>query len=171
MIITHKKIIDDYQAIKTAKIIYFIFTLIGIVVPLIPFLYLKTFDFDSIMSFVFLSLMFGLPFGYFIGLRNIINIHRINSSIKNNDIFIIESKITDKRMSPYNVREDDDSRYGQITIQNFNKVLYISSKEYEVHSEGEKCILIFSKYNKKYPVLKYLGNEYVVDELLKEKIV
>ena len=38
MIITHKKIIDDYQAIKTAKIIYFIFTLIGIVVPLIPFL-------------------------------------------------------------------------------------------------------------------------------------
>lgn len=170
MIITQNKIIDDYQ-VKKQKTIYFIFTLIGIVVPIIPFIYLKTFDFNSIMSFAFLALVFGLPFGYFIGLKNIIYVHRSNLAIKNNDIFIIESKISDKRMSPYHIRSDDDSKYGQITIQNFNKVLYISSKEYKIHSEGEKCILVFSKYNKKYPVLRYLGNEYVVDESLKGKIL
>lgn len=173
MIITQKKIVQDYKGGKQVSI-FSVFSLLGLIVPFIPFFVLKTIDYNSIMSFGFLMAVFGIPFGIIIGLKNIIYVINVNRSIKNNKIFIIEDVIEDMRMSPYHIREDDDSKYGQITLEKFsnmsNKVLYITSKEFKTYSEGEKCILIFSQYNKKYPALRYIGNDYQIDKTLLEKI-
>lgn len=173
MIITHEKIVQDYKGGKQVSV-FSVFALLGLIVPFIPFFVLKTFDLNSIMSFGFLMAVFGIPFGIFIGLKNIIYVTNVNCSIRNNKIFIIEDVIEDMRMSPYHIREDDDSKYGQITLEKFsnksNKVLYITSKEFKTHSEGEKCILVFSQYNKKYPALRYIGNDYQIDNTLQQKI-
>ena len=80
----------------TGRIIFLsIFAVCGIIIPFIPFITLKEININSIISFLVLCCVFGIPFGYFIGIRNVLYSVRVNHSIKSGDFYILEDEIID----------------------------------------------------------------------------
>jgi hypothetical protein len=170
MLITKEKIKKDAKTKEQISALS-VFALIGLFIPIIPFLFTDNIDTNTIISFVFFLLVFGIPFGYFIGLRKIIKTLYKDKCIKNDEFVIVEDTITDLYATSNCAKYDMDDSFCQLTLKYYSeksgKNVSIPNKIFRKLKEGDKCTLIFVK-NIKVPFLVYPGNEYEIDNELKK---
>lgn len=166
MLITKEKILKD---IKKGLPVMVIFT-IAMFLPLLSPLSMENLSTTNlIISELFIFTIFTIPFGCVVGLRNVIDtLHRINL-IKKGKFIIVEDTITGIYTGTQSASYF--SYAGNISLKKYvGKRIQIKNKEEKGLKEGNKCVLIFTKIEKK-PILYYPGNKYEVDESLRDKIV
>ncbi len=172
MLLTKQKLLNDLQAGKTIAILY-IFTFVGFVIPILPFWKLQAINANSIKSFILFTLVFGIPFGYFVGIRNIIRTRKLNKAILSGNITIYIDEIKSFRVTKHGTTDDMDDNYCRLVLKKYSSdgksTVIVSSKEYDSLKKGDTCILIFAPKVKE-PILVYPGNEYLVDSTLRSKV-
>lgn len=99
-----------------------------------------------------------------LGLNFLINALKLRISIRKEKFYILSDTIVDKTIST-----SDDVDY-ELKLRKFRKKVYVMSSQYRKVKEKDKCILIFIN-EEKYPTFIYPGNDYIIDESLKEHIV
>lgn len=170
--ITYDYLIKELKSKRTISVLS-IFSLCGFIIPFIPFLVLKTININSLISFAFLFLAFGLPFGYLIGLRNIIATSKIFSDIKNKRFAISVDEIIDMKISKNGRASDMDDSYCKLYLKKYSEdkksTVSVYASTFRRLKKGDQCILVFTR-TEKYPVLVFAGNEYYIDEHLKKYI-
>lgn len=127
---------------------------------------------NFIATFLFLFLVFTLPFGYIVGLRGLISSIKTYKKIKKNEVYIINDTISKIYIGGNYAKYG--SQLGQIVLKDYSSKtgnrISIGRNEYYGYKQGQRCVLIFSDLNKK-PVLVYPGNKYELENSLKEKII
>lgn len=113
------------------------------------------------MPFLLWFLVLGLVF--------LIKAIKLRSNIKKGNFYILSDTIVGKTVSR-NSRTQDGDDYCRLKLQNYDKNVFVTAVEYKNVKEDDKCILIFIK-NKKEPSFVYPGNDYILDESLKENVV
>lgn len=160
------KILNKKQLIKdcnyyTQLICYYIFMIGGIIGGFSPMLAFGINGIVGIISACILLCAIIIPFGYFLGLRKIVEVMKSINRIKNNNLFIIESKVVDKTR----VIADDTKRYCQIIFED-NEGIWVSRKINKQIKIGDTCYLIYLKDNDE-PSVIYNKKKYKLnDELL-----
>ena len=167
MIITKEKIQKD---VKKGFIVLLVFT-IGMILPSIFPIFTVNDILNKIITIVFLFMIFTLPFGIVVGLRFLIEKIYLINKIKNNNIYILEDTISDI----YIYQNTDFSDYeGQIILEKYSLIcqerLKLTTVEKKKVKKGDTCFLIFTDL-KKEPILSYNGNEYKLEESLKDRII
>lgn len=119
------------------------------------------------------TIFFGVPFGYILGLRNIIYTLRKQSLIRKGEFSIYIDKIVDKRIS--NITDGSREKYYQIKLKDYSnktsKYVFLKTlKEFNSVEIGEPCILCFTKLNKK-PFAILPGSSYELNSELHSKCV
>lgn len=170
--ITYDFLLEELKS-KRAISALSVFSLCGFVIPFVPFLVLKTIDANSLISFAFLLLVFGVPFGYLIGLRNIIATARIHSDIKNYRFSVSIDEIVDMQVAINGRASDMDDSYCKLYLKTYSEdkksTVSVYASTFRKLKIGDQCILVFVK-SEKYPVLVFAGNEYCVDKHLNSYI-
>lgn len=170
--ITHEFLIEKLKSSRAISVLS-IFSLCGFIIPFIPFLVLKEISANSLISFVFLFLIFGLPFGYFIGLKKIITTSKIHKDIKNKQIIISVDEIVSMKVSRHGTTGEMDDNYCKLYLKEYSKdrksTVSVFASTFRKLKKGDQCILVFTR-SEKYPVLVFAGNEYCVDEHLNNYI-
>ena len=171
--ITHKYILQQLKASTTISLLS-IFALIGLLIPFLPFAILKTIDINSIFSFVFLLIVFGIPFGYFIGLRNILHVLYLSRRCKRKEYLILVDCITGLKVSKKGRASEMDDSFCRILLRKYTnktkKSISIETKVFKKIDKGDQCILIFVDIEKE-PILVFAGNDYVIADELKDNII
>lgn len=171
--ITHDFLVKEFKS-KRAISALSIFALCGFVVPIIPFMVLKELNTNSLISFAFLMLVFGIPFGYLIGLKNIIKTSRIHSDLENKRFTILIDEIADMMVTKNGRASEMDDSFCELRLRRYSAkkkvTIAISASKFGKLKIGDQCILIFANSEKK-PVLVFAGNEYCIDEQLKSYLV
>lgn len=166
--ITYDYILKELKT-KRAISVLSIFSLLGFVIPFIPFFVIETFDIDAIISFIFLFLVFGLPFGYFMGLRNILNTLKIYRDIKNCNFVIWLDRIADMKVSKNGRASEMDDSYCKLYLEKYSKdkksTVSVWGSKFLKLKKGDNCTLVFVN-SEKYPILVFAGNNYSVDKHL-----
>lgn len=81
--ITKKKIIKDNNYVLSA-FMHVIFAAVGLMLTFAPLIYTGKLDKNSIIGMLFCFLIFGIPFGYFMGIRKVkIEIDKIHKIKRN----------------------------------------------------------------------------------------
>ncbi len=155
-------------------LVFSVFGVVGFAIPFVPFAVIKEINLDSFLSFLFLLLVFGFPFGYMIGLRKIVYTYRTKKCIQQLKITIIIDEITGFNVSHHGEKEEDNNSFCEVSLKRYSKSFKRNiSIEYQVFrklKKGDKCVLVFIPNYKK-PVFKFFGNEYVLSEELVTKII
>lgn len=150
-----------------------VFSLVGFVVPFIPFLVMRAIDLNSLISFVFLFLIFGLPFGCFIGMRNILNVIGVRREIRKGNYHLSQDTIVDMKVSKNGRASDMDDSYCKLYLEKYSadkkSTVSVFASVYRKLRIGDNCILVFCR-SEKYPVLVFPGNEYILDSSLLDKV-
>ncbi len=169
MKITKNRLLNDVHL--TGRIIFLsIFAFCGIMIPFIPFITLKEININSIISFLVLFCIFGIPFGYFIGIRNVVYSVRVNHSIKNGNFYILEDEIIDFYATQDESSPDSHCKIElKIYSEKTNKIIPVKYKAFRKLKKGDKCFLVFVQFSKK-PVIVYPGNEYFLDDELETRL-
>lgn len=170
--ITHDYLIKELKS-KRAISALSVFSLCGFIIPFIPFLVLKTINANSLISFVFLFLVFGLPFGCLIGLKNIIKTSKVHNDMKNKRFSISVDEIVDMKLSKNGRASDMDDSFCKLYLKKYSEdkksTVSVYASIFRKLKKGDQCVLVFVR-SEKYPVLVFAGNEYSVDEHLNNYI-
>ena len=160
---------------KSSFIILSIFSVIGIGIIISAMLQM-IFDFstNNLITFLVLTTIFGIPFGYFIGLRKIIYLIRKKQLIKKGNIYIYNDKIIDKQRLG-NTTDIQDKKEYQLTLKDYSgktrkNVCLKTLKEFNATNVGSDCILVFTKLNKR-PFGVFPGELYELDNQLLNKCI
>ncbi len=150
-----------------------VFATVGLVMPFIPFFVSEITNADAIISFVFLLVVFGIPFGYFIGARNIIKTLKIRSNFKNYKFYISKDVVTDIRVIQRMNEDENLDFYGKLYLEKYSLkkdlAICIDIETFNKISLGDSCILVFCDSSKD-PVLVFAGNDYIIDSELSKFI-
>jgi len=160
---------------KLAFIILLIFSIVGIGITISTMLQM-VFDFstNNLITFLVLTTIFGIPFGYFIGLRKVIYLIRKKQLIKKGNIYVYNDKIIDKQRLG-NTTDTQDNKEYQLTLRDYSSktrknVCLKTLKEFNAASVGSNCILVFTKLNKR-PFGVFPGDLYELDKQLLNKCI
>ena len=169
MIINSSKIMKDARP-KTQIGFLSVFAMVGFLLPFWPLVVIREINTNSIISFFVLLALFGIPFGYFIGLRNIITTYRMKKHLENENFTILIDSIEEKSTNQYGRTSQMDDSFCVLQLKKYyektQKQVTIRAKEFRQVKEGDQCILIFVPSSKA-PILVYPGNQYTVaDELI-----
>lgn len=161
MLITKKRILKDskFGGNLFASLIFIIG---GVLIWFAPFTVKDLDRVNLIASIIFLSVF--VLFFVILGLNFLINALKLRISIRKEKFYILSDTIVDKTIST-----SDEVDY-ELKLRKFRKKVYVMSSQYRKVKEKDKCILIFIN-EEKYPTFVYPGNDYIIDESLKEHIV
>ena len=168
--ITVKQIIKD-KKLFNQKLLCGVFALFGFGTVLLPFIKRNDLsDKNFVIGIMFMTVVFGIPIGYFAGLRKIIEAIRLEKTIKNKDITIEKDVVTNKKIIAGNDSLDTMSDYCQISYKNYsqrnNKVCIVKRSEYEKTKKGDIYYMIYE--NKKGNLIhRYPAKEYEISDELK----
>ena len=167
MLITKEKILKDSK-FKSNLIASLIFIIVGILIWFAPFTVQNLDKMNFIATIIILSLTFVLWFEV-LGLVLLIKAIKLRGNIKKRKFYILSDTIVGKTVSR-NSRTQDGDDYCRLKLKNFDKNVFVTATQYRKVKEEQKCTLVFIK-NKKEPSFIYPGNDYTIDESLKENIV
>lgn len=167
MLITTEKILKDSK-LKSNLIASLIFIIVGILILFAPFTVQNLDKMNFIATIIILSLTFVLWFEV-LGLVFLIKAIKLRGNIKKRNFYILSDTIVGKTVSR-NSRTQDGDDYCRLRLKNFDKNVFVTAIQYKNVEKEDKCILIFIK-NKKEPSFVYPGNDYILDESLKENVV
>lgn len=172
-IITHEFIIERLKSTRAISALS-LFALSGFVIPFIPFWVLGGVNTNALISFAFLFLIFGFPFGYLIGLKNIIKTSKIRNDIENKRFSVLVDEIVDTRVSKNGRSSEMDDNFCELYLRRYSeekgRTVTVRSAEFRKLAIGDQCILIFAESEKR-PVLVFAGNNYCIDENLKNRLI
>lgn len=165
MIITKEKMITDLN-ITRRVLLHTVFLLIGIAVPLIPLIVVGKFTVGSVIGFVSLLVIFGIPFGYFLGARYIYKALQNLYFIRKGNMRVLVDRITTlEAVQVLSPSKSAKPRY-RATLDQYSKdtgwALVFTTKDYDDIQTGNTCVLFFVGQRKS-PLLTYPGNQYVLD--------
>lgn len=164
--ITKEYIISELKTKRAISALY-VFSLVGFIIPFIPFMVIKSLNTNSMISFIFLLIVFGLPFGYFIGLKNILSTIRIRSDLKKNNFYILNDIVVDMKISKNGRASDMDDSFCKLYLEKYSvdgaTTVSVQSNIFKKLKIGDSCILVFCK-SEKYPVLVFAGNDYYINK-------
>lgn len=174
IILTRKSILEK----EKYGILYFflsIFAIVGTVVSINAIItMIKDINVNTIITAIFITGVFGIPFGYLIGIKKVLYTVRKKNKIKRGDYTIIVDEIEDLYTTMHGRTSDGADNYCHIRLKRYSaindKSISIPFKEFKKLQMGDQCILLFTNLNKR-PFRVYPGNQYVLDEELETKIV
>ena len=157
--------LKEQLKIKTTVSVLSVFAVTGILIPFLPLVYFRSINTNAIISFFFLLIVFGIPFGYFMGIRNILKKKKINNCIQNHKFYITENVVTQKMVIPSHHDEDNLELYGRLYVESYGEKkecnVVVDVTTYKKVKEGDNCILVFVEVEES-PVLVFAGNEYMI---------
>lgn len=165
MLITKEKILKDSK-FKSNLIVSLTFIIVGILIWFAPFTVQNLDKMNFITTIIILSLTFVLWF-VVLGLVFLIKAIKLRSNIKKGEFYILTDTIVKKSIALRERIEGDD--LCRLKLKSFGKKVAVKVTQYKNVEEGDKCILVFIK-NKKDPAFIYPGNDYIIDDSLKNKI-
>lgn len=129
---------------------------------------------NNIITFVVVTCLFGIPFGYFLGIKKVMFRLRRNAMIKNGQVFFYVDEIIDKTRLG-NTTDSHDHKEYQLTTRAYSKktnknVLLPSLREFNAAKVGETSILCFTAMSKR-PFRAFPSAIYELSEELKSKCV
>lgn len=123
-----------------------LFTLIGIFVSILPIIYLKSFDANALIGLAVCVLFFGIPFGFFFGLRKLIPTLVQKNAITSGNFVIYIDKVKSTRMLSQGVKSEKGDYYCQIEFEKYSKLsgnyYTISRRLFDKTNDGDEFYLI-----------------------------
>lgn len=123
-----------------------LFTVIGIFVSVLPIIYLKSFDANALIGLGVCVLCFGLPFGFFFGLKRLIPAFLQKKAITTGDFSIYVDTVKSTRMLSQGVKSEKSDYYCQIEFENYSKITgdyyTISRRLFDKTNNGDEFYLI-----------------------------
>lgn len=172
MLITKEKIIQDTK-LNRKIVIYSIYTAVGVLITFFPLLLSKNLDLNTLVWSAIFFVAFGIPFGYVIGLHNLLKTIKEKKSAEANNLKIIVDRIINMRTVAGSSKNLDDN-YCQFTLEYYtdktNKNVSVSFDTFRSMHLGDKCTLVFLNNSKK-PTIIYSGNEYLIDRSLAGNVI
>jgi hypothetical protein len=173
MLITKEKIVKGSKS-KFQIVVFSICTAVGFLMIILPFLLTRKLDLNSISLSAIFFVAFGIPFGYVIGLRNLLKTIKAQKSINADSYKIVIDKIIDMSTVASGRTSDMDDSFCQLTLQYYsnktNENVCVSFNEFRKLHIGDRCILVFMNNGNK-PTNIYPGNEYFLDQSLAGNII
>ena len=176
MLITKDLILKDSKC--RAQIIPFsIFTAVGFLLLFAPFSVADLSKTNLIISEIFLFLVFTLPFGYFIGIRNLIKAIKTYRAIIKGQYIIVVDQVLDKHYyndsSSFNSSDIDHSGwllYFKDYYKKYNDFVKIKNiKEGDYLKSGDEYYLVFVKGSEG-PSYAYKCDKYQLAESENDKL-
>jgi len=175
------KMIINYETIrmggdkKNAIALFGVFALVGIALTLGTLVsLLKDMNTNNLITFIVVTCLFGIPFGYFLGIKKIAFRVKRNAMIKNGQVHFYVDEIVDKTRLG-NTEDFHDHKEYQLTTKAYSEktgknVLLPSLKEFRSVKVGDTCILCFTAMSKR-PFRVFPGSVYELAEEYKGKCV
>ena len=176
MKILNKSIILKEQNF-TSRIFYSsLFFVIGVIITISPLIYLKTLNLNSIIGIAVCFVCFGIPFGYFWGLRSLIPTLQERKALINGNFKIAIDIAQSIYMRQEGIRTDVGDYYCQISFKNYSKITgkyyTISRRLYNKTKEGERFFLVYigdiSKTISIFPKKKFELDDELKQHLIEE---
>ena len=124
-----------------------LFTLIGVTISIMPFIYSKSFDVNLLIGIVVCVVCFGLPFGYFFGLRKLLPTLKEKNALSQGNFSIVVDKVKSSRMLTHGVGSDIGDNYCQIEFENYSSVTgnyyTVTRKMFSKTNNGDEFYLVF----------------------------
>lgn len=123
-----------------------IFTVLGIVIPLLPLTAEK--PFNAIIGVFFCAFVFGIPFGYLFGIKNLVKILEIKNALKKNTFKITVDTVVDVKRLNCDLEDKKKSRKEfQIAFKKFsketNKYYVTTRRVWQRARKGDEYYLIY----------------------------
>lgn len=140
-----------------------IFGVAGLLAVIYPLASAKKIVADTIVLEIIMLGAFGIPFGYFLGVRRIRKILKTVRLIKQGKYVVTEDELVDTYMGGHGKNSDTDDSYCQFTFRNYSettgKNVTVSRREYEKAKRGDRYYLVFVATQKS-PIRVYSQKEY-----------
>lgn len=135
---------------------------------------LKDISMNNIITFVVVTCLFGIPFGYFLGIKKVVFRLKRNIMIKKGQVFFFVDEVIDKTRLG-NTTDSHDHKEYQLTTKVYSEktrknVLLPSLREFNSTKIGETCILCFTAMSRS-PFRVYPCSIYELADELKGKCV
>ena len=114
MLITKEKIVKGSKS-KFQIVVFSICTAVGFLMIILPFLLTRKLDLNSISLSAIFFVAFGIPFGYVIGLKNLLKTIKAQKSINADSYKIVIDKIIDMSTVASGRTSDMDDSFCQLT--------------------------------------------------------
>lgn len=158
-----KNLILQGEKYRLQIFLFGIFGVIGIAAIVYPFASAEEVVPDTIVLAFIMLFAFGIPFGYFLGIRKILRILKTVRLIKNGQYKILEDVLVDVYMGGHGKNSDTDDSYCQFTFKNYSDVtgknVIVSRSEYDKAQKGDKYYLVFVATQKS-PIRCYSQKDY-----------
>ena len=123
-----------------------LFLFVGICITLLPVIYFRKINMDMIVGVCFCFVCFGLPFGFFGGLRNLLRSLKRYKSLKTGKFFIYVDKVLDSRMLSQSIGNNTPDAYCQLEFEKYteatNKCYTVMREIFNSTSYGDEFYLI-----------------------------
>ena len=151
-----------------------LFFIVGAVISISPYLYLKTIDLNTIIGICFCLVCFGLPFGYFFGLRRLIPTLKEKKALTSGNFEITIDKVKSTRMLQHGVKSEIGDYYCQVEFEKYSKITgeyyTISRRLFDNTNDGDSFYLIYSKDISKI-ICIYPEKNFELDTELKQHLI
>ena len=168
------KTIRKESKLNSTLINSIIFTIAGIILSIMPLLYLKTIDSNSIIGLVTCTVCFGIPFGVVLGLMKFIPSYYKHKSLKNNTYIIDTDVVVRARMMREGIESDNSDHYCQVELQNYSKATgkyyTISRRLFNKIEKGDTFYVIYTE-DKRYVVGIFACKKYALDKELEKHLI
>lgn len=176
-----KRRVITYKSIKNggdnASVLYILalFAIAGIGFTIYTFTsMIRNPNTNNLITFIVVTSLFGIPFGFFIGIKKIFYCLRKRYLISKGSVIIFIDEIIDKTDLGNSTEKNYQKQYQLTTkvysgISNKN-VLLTTLKEFNSVKIGDSCILCFTSLSKR-PFSVYPCTMYELSDELKEKCV
>jgi len=160
-IITTEKLLEEGKYYKQLPA-YGIFCATGVFFFLISLIYIK--DAKSLlMGAIFVWLPFLIPFGYFLGIKKIVETKKKIRKVENGEFYILEKLCTD-----ISIVSNKDSSNDTLLHFGENEGAWVSRSKLKELKEGDVCYVVYLEGNEK-PSMIFSQRKYELEETLKSK--
>ena len=151
-----------------------LFFIVGTVISISPLLYLKTIDLNTIIGLCICLVCFGVPFGYFFGLRRLIPALKHKKALTSGNFKITIDKVKSTRMLQEGVKSEKGDYYCQIDFEKYSKITgeyyTISRRLFDKTNDGDSFYLIYIEEISE-TICIYPKKNFELDDELKQHLV
>ena len=159
-ILTKERILKDTNW-KAGMAVFGVVAFIGCALTALPLLQLREPSFHSLIRTGCMLMGFGIPFGYFWGIRKIMVILKMVKRVRGEQYSVVEDVVTDKQMT-----QTIGEHYCDLTFQNYSKRtdknISVNNSVFSKTEIGDKFYLIFLESDSE-PLKIYSLKEFLME--------
>lgn len=150
-----------------------LFTFAGILASFLPIIYFRTLNKNTLIGFVVCTLCFGIPFGFFFGIRRLIPTIVQKKAISAGNYVIYIDVVKSTRMLSQGVKSEKGDYYCQIEFEKYSKqtgeYYTISRRMFDKTKDGDEFYLV-SLGDIKKTISIFPRKSYVISKEILEKV-